>query len=73
MNNWRAAGRLQELPYIFGRMPIHGWISLWEPLIKYIRFTSIVRYMKGGSACISAKAVGQVILGALEHGEPGKF
>ena len=62
-----------ELPYIFGRMPVHGWKSLWEPLIKYIRFTTIVFYMKGGSACISAKAVGQAIIGALEHGEPGKF
>jgi nucleoside-diphosphate-sugar epimerase len=60
-----------ELPYIFGGMPIHGWKSLWEPLIKYIRFTSTVLYMKGGSACISAKAVGQAIVGALEHGEPG--
>ena len=62
-----------ELPYIFGNMPAHGWKSLWEPLIKYIRFSSTVFYMEGGSACISAKAVGQAIVGALEHGEPGKF
>jgi dihydroflavonol-4-reductase len=61
-----------ELPYVFGGIPVPGWKSLWMPLIKYIRSIPVVFYMKGGSACISAKSVGQAIVGALEHGESGK-
>jgi dihydroflavonol-4-reductase len=60
-----------ELPYIFGGMPVPGWKSLWTPLLKYIRFTRTILYMKGGSACITAKTVGQAVFCALERGEPG--
>jgi len=55
-----------ELPYIFGRLPVQGWKPLWTPLIKYIRSSPILFYMKGGSACITAKTAGQAVLGALE-------
>jgi dihydroflavonol-4-reductase len=61
-----------ELPYIFGGIPSPGWKSLWMPLVKYIRSTPVVLYMKGGSACITAKSVGQAVVGALEWGEAGK-
>jgi dihydroflavonol-4-reductase len=61
-----------ELPYIFGGIPAPGWKSLWMPLVKYIRYTPVVLYMKGGSACITAKAAGQAVVGALDHGEAGK-
>jgi len=60
-----------ELPYIFGSMPIPGWKPLWAPLVKYIRATNIVFYMKGGTACVTAEAVGQAIVGAVEQGQPG--
>jgi dihydroflavonol-4-reductase len=43
------------------------------PLLKYIRSTPVVLYMKGGSACIAAKSVGQAIAGALELRETGNF
>jgi dihydroflavonol-4-reductase len=61
-----------ELPYVFGGIPVPGWKSLWMPLVKYIRFTPVVIAMKGGSACITAKTVGEAVVGALEHGEAGK-
>jgi nucleoside-diphosphate-sugar epimerase len=61
-----------ELPYIFGGMPVPGWRPLWAPLVKYIRSTRTVFYMKGGSACITAKTAGQAVVGALERGEAGK-
>ena len=58
-----------ELPYIFGGIPVPGWKSLWLPLVKYIRYTPVVLYMKGGTACATAKTVGQAIAGALERGQ----
>ena len=61
-----------ELPYIFGGMPVLGWKPIWTPLVKYIRSTRTVFYMKGGSACITAKTVGQAVVGALEHGQAGR-
>lgn len=60
-----------ELPYIFGSMPVPGWKPLWGPLVKYIRATNIVFYMKGGTACVTAEGVGQAIVGAVERGQPG--
>lgn len=60
-----------ELPYIFGSLPIPGWRPLWEPLVKYIRSTKFIFYMKGGTTCVTAEAVGQAIVGAVEGGEPG--
>jgi len=61
-----------ELPYVFGGMPVPFWKSLWMPLVKYTRTTPVVFYMKGGSACITAKTVAQAVVGALERGEAGK-
>jgi len=40
-------------------------------LVKYIHSTPFF-YMKGGTACISAKTVGRAVVSALEGGEAGK-
>ncbi len=61
-----------ELPYIFGALPIPGWKPLWLPLVKYIRSWSTIFYMKGGTACISARTAGRAILAAVENGQAGK-
>jgi dihydroflavonol-4-reductase len=58
-----------ELPYIFGSIPVKGWKSLWTPIVNYVRLSPYVIYMKGGTACITAKTVGQAVVGALERGE----
>jgi nucleoside-diphosphate-sugar epimerase len=60
-----------ELPYIFGSLPAPGWRPLWTPLIKYLRSSKIIFYMKGGTACISARVTGRAILSALERGKAG--
>ncbi|MBI4732878.1 MAG: NAD(P)H-binding protein [Chloroflexi bacterium] len=65
-------GMVLELPYIFGRLPVPGWKPLWTPLVKYLRSSRTILYMKGGTACISAKTVGRAILAAVERGEAGK-
>jgi nucleoside-diphosphate-sugar epimerase len=61
-----------ELPYVFGALPVPGWKPLWTPLVKYIRSSKTLYYMKGGTACVSAETVGRAIFGAVEHGEAGK-
>jgi dihydroflavonol-4-reductase len=58
-----------ELPYIFGD-PL-GRKPLWVPLVKYLRAAPLVFYMHGGTACITARTVGQAIVGALEHDQAG--
>jgi nucleoside-diphosphate-sugar epimerase len=65
-------GMVLELPYIFGEMPVPDWKPLWCPLVKYIRSTPLVFYPSGGSACITARTVGQAVVGALEHGHAGQ-
>jgi dihydroflavonol-4-reductase len=60
-----------ELPYIFGALPVPGWKPLWVPLISYLRSMKTIFYMKGGTACVSARTVGQAVLYALEHGQAG--
>jgi hypothetical protein len=65
-------GMVLELPYIFGTMPIPGWKPLWTPLVKYLRFSRVVFYPAGGTACISATAVGRAIAAAIERGEAGQ-
>jgi dihydroflavonol-4-reductase len=62
-----------ELPYIFGSLPTPGWRPIWTPLIKYLRSSNIIFYMKGGTACISARVTGRAILSALERGKAGAF
>ena len=64
-------GMVLELPYIFGSLPIPGWKPLWNPLIKYIRSSRVLPYMKGGSACVSAATVGKAITAAMERGMGG--
>ena len=59
-----------ELPYIFGDSL--GRRPLWYPLVKYIRATPLLLYMKGGSACITATTVGQAIVGAIESTRPSR-
>ena len=59
-----------ELPYIFG--DTLGRKPLWYPLVKYIRSSRVLFYMKGGSACITAETVGQAVIGAIERGQAGK-
>jgi len=61
-----------ELPYIFEALPVPGWKPLWTPLVKYIRSSKSLYYMKGGTARISAGTVGRAIFGAVERGEAGK-
>jgi nucleoside-diphosphate-sugar epimerase len=61
-----------ELPYVFGRMPVRGWKPLWTPLIKYLRSSTTILYMKGGTACVSARTVGRGVLAAIKRGEAGK-
>lgn len=60
-----------ELPYIFGAMPVPGWRPMWAPLVRYLRSSKTILYMKGGTACVSAKTVGRVIFAAVERGQPG--
>lgn len=62
-----------ELSYIFGNLPIPGWKPLWKPLIKYIRASPLLLYMRGGTACVSAETVGKAAFGAIEHGLPGEY
>ena len=57
-----------ELPYIFGAMPVPGWRPMWRPLIQYLRGLPLVAYMRGGTACISARTVGRAVAGAIEQG-----
>jgi nucleoside-diphosphate-sugar epimerase len=60
-----------ELPYIFGKLPIPGWRPLWSPLVKYLVSSKKVFYMRGGSACISARTVGRAVIAAVENGKAG--
>jgi len=53
-------------------MLIPGWKPLWTALVKYIRSSKTIFYMKGGTACISARTLGRTILAAVERGESGK-
>lgn len=60
-----------ELPYIFGNFPLPGWKPLWTPLVRYQRSSRLVFYMKGGTACVSARTVGRAVAAAAERGEAG--
>ncbi|MBN2386192.1 MAG: NAD(P)H-binding protein [Anaerolineales bacterium] len=57
-----------ELPYIFGSYPVPGWKPLWLPLVRYLRSSKIIFFMKGGTACITARTAGRAIAAALERG-----
>jgi nucleoside-diphosphate-sugar epimerase len=59
-----------ELPYIFGAAP--NRLPLWAPLLDYLRSTQTIYYTRGGTACVSVKAVGQAIAGAVEKGRGGQ-
>jgi nucleoside-diphosphate-sugar epimerase len=61
-----------ELPYIFGSLPVPGWKPLWKPLVRYLRSSRLIPYVKGGTACVSAVTVGRAIYAAIERGEAGR-
>lgn len=45
---------------------------MWKPLIKYIQFTPILFYTRGGTNCITVEHVAEAIAGAVEKGEGGQ-
>lgn len=59
-----------ELPYIFGRMP--GRVSMWKPLVDYLRSPWPLFYPAGGSSMIAVEAVAEAIVGAVERGASGE-
>jgi hypothetical protein len=59
-----------ELPYIFGAMP--GRVSLWRPLVKYVRSAPLLFYTKGGTNMVAVKHVAEAIVGAVEQGQAGE-
>lgn len=63
--------KVLELPFIFGAMP--GRIPLWAPLIDYICSPFPLVYMQGGTNAISARSVGEAIVGAVENGVRGQY
>lgn len=60
-----------ELPFIFGAMP--GRIPLWAPLIEYICSPIPLIYTRGGTNVISARRIGEAIVGAVESGVRGRY
>ncbi|MBI9107715.1 MAG: NAD(P)H-binding protein [Spirochaetales bacterium] len=60
-----------ELPYIFGSIP--GRTPLWKDVLLdgFLERKSIA-CMGGGTAAVTARQVGQVIVGAVEKGQGGK-
>jgi len=63
--------KVLELPFIFGAMP--GRIPLWAPLIDYICSPFPLVYTRGGTNAISARCVGEAIVGAVERGVRGRY
>jgi dihydroflavonol-4-reductase len=61
-----------ELPYIFGSLPVEGWRPLWQPLIRYIRSSRLLFYMRGGTACITARTTGKAVFAAILQGKAGE-
>lgn len=60
-----------ELPYIFGSMPERT--PIWkELLVDMLIEKEKIYFPKGGTVMISAKAVGEAVIGAVENGEHGK-
>lgn len=57
------------MPYIFSD-PFERE-SLWYPLVKYIRAALLDFYMRGGTACITAKTAGEAAFTAIERGQAG--
>ena len=60
-----------ELPYIFGSMPMRT--PLWKDVLLD-RFTEnrVIYFPKGGTSMISARHVGEAIIGAVERGQHGR-
>lgn len=59
-----------RLPYIFGTMP--GRVPLWKMFTDQIKGQSVFPALKGGTAMVTAKQVGQAAVGAMEKGEHRK-
>lgn len=60
-----------ELPYIFGTVP--GRKPIWNVLLDQINAYKTVFYTKGGTTMVTAKQVGQAIVGAFEHAASGAY
>ncbi|CAM4039631.1 NAD-dependent epimerase/dehydratase family protein [Catellicoccus marimammalium] len=56
-----------RLPYIFGTMK--NRMPLWQMFVDRIRDNAVYPVFKGGTACVTAKQVGQAAVGALLHGK----
>ncbi|GAA2528098.1 NAD-dependent epimerase/dehydratase family protein [Pilimelia columellifera] len=72
----RAAGpdlsvALLETPFVFGAVP--GRDPLWAPLVGWLRAGRPCPVPPGGTAVITAAAMGQAVGGALERGADGAF
>ena len=59
-----------ELPYIFGYVP--GRVPLWKDvLLDQFKERKSIPCFLGGTACVTARQVGEAIVGAVEQGEGG--
>lgn len=56
-----------RLPYIFGTLK--NRMPLWKMFVDRIRDNDIYPVFKGGTACVTARQVGQAAVGALFHGK----
>ncbi len=58
-----------ELPYIFGAAP--NKVPLWQPLVKYIKWSPIIFYPVGGTNVVTVEQVAMAILGVIRHAKHG--
>lgn len=56
-----------RLPYIFGTM--ENRMPLWKMFVDRIRDNEVYTVFKGGTACVTARQVGQAAVGALLYGK----
>lgn len=56
-----------RLPYIFGTM--ENRMPLWKMFVDRIRDNDVYNVFKGGTACVTARQVGQAAVGALLYGK----
>lgn len=68
-NNENTQISVLELPYIFGTVP--GRRPMWTVILDQINKYKTVFYTKGGTTMVTAKQVGQAIVGAFEHAPAG--
>ena len=56
-----------RLPYIFGTL--ENRMPLWKMFVDRLRDQDVYTVFKGGTACVTARQVGQAAVGALLHGK----